>query len=67
MKTFAHKGCKIAAQKKVVFFFLFSANFALLAEFFGVGATNRIDKEMLCLPFARFFMTFLNMSTFFLF
>ena len=29
LKTFAHKGCKIAAQKKVSF----SANFALLAGF----------------------------------
>ena len=30
LKTFAHKGCKIAAQ----FFFVFSANFDLLAGFF---------------------------------
>ena len=37
LNTFAPKGCKIAAQKKC--FFL--ANFALLAGFFGIGATIR--------------------------
>ena len=52
LKTFAHKGGKIAAQKKFV---LFSANFALLAGFFGISATFRIGREMLCLPYAGFF------------
>ena len=33
-KTFAHKGSKISAQKKS-----FSAKFALMAGFFGIGAT----------------------------
>ena len=41
LKTFAYNGCKIAAQKKLVF----SANFALLAGFFfGIGAT--IDTRL---------------------
>ena len=48
-KTFSQKGCKIAAQKKISF----SANFALLAGFFG--ATIRIGREMLCLPYTGFF------------
>ena len=43
---------KIAAQKKVCF----SANFALLAGFFGIGATIRIGREILCLPYAGFFL-----------
>ena len=42
LKTFACKGCKIAAQKK---FFL--ANFALIA-------TIRIGREIQCLPSAGF-------------
>ena len=50
LKTFAYKGCKIAAQKKS----FFSANFALLAGFFGIGATIRIGREMLRLPYAGF-------------
>ena len=53
-KTFAHKGCKIATQKKKCF----SANFALLAGFFGIGATIRIGREILCLPYAGFFQKF---------
>ena len=44
-KTFAYKGCKITAQKKLVF----SSNFAFVAGFFCIGATNRIRREMLCL------------------
>ena len=31
------------------------ANFALLAGFFGIGATIRIGGEMLCFPYAGFF------------
>ena len=50
LKTFAHKGCKIATQKKISFL----ANFALLAGFFGIGATIRIDREILCLPYVGF-------------
>ena len=42
LKTFAYKGCKIAAQNK----FVFLANFG---NFFGIGATIRIGREMLCL------------------
>ena len=42
LKTLAYKGCKIAAQKK----YGFSANFALLAWFFGIGATIRIGREI---------------------
>ena len=38
MKTFAYKGCEIAAHKKK--FFL--ANLAFLVGFFGIGATIRI-------------------------
>ena len=53
-KTFAYKGCKITAQKNL----LFSANFALIADFFfGIGATIRIGQELLCLPYAGFFLT----------
>ena len=51
LKTFAYKGCQIAAKKKGSF----SANFALLAGFFGIGATIRIGREMLRLPYAGFF------------
>ena len=50
LNTFAHEGCKIAAQKKISF----SANFALLAGFFGIGATIRTGREMFCLPYAGF-------------
>ena len=58
-KTFAHKGCKIAAQK-ITFF---SANFALIAGFFGIGATIRIDQEMLCFPHAEFLSYLFNLFT----
>ena len=51
MTILAYKGCKIAAQKKIGF----SANFALLSGLFCIGATIRIDQEMLCLPYAGFF------------
>ena len=52
LKTFAHRGCKIAAKKKVCFL----VNFALLAGFFCIIATIRIGREMLCLPYAGFFL-----------
>ena len=48
-KSFSHKGCKIAPQKK---FFSSSADLAL--DLFGIGATIRVGREMLCLPYARF-------------
>ena len=49
-ESFANKECKIAAQeeKKI-------ENFAILAGFFGIGATIRIGREMRCLPYAGFF------------
>ena len=50
-QTFAHKRCKIAAQEK----FCFSANLPYQLDFFGIGATIRIHREVLCLPFAGFF------------
>ena len=49
LKTFAYKGCKIAAPKKVCFL----ANFGY-QDFFGINATIRIGREMLCLPYAGF-------------
>ena len=49
-KTLAYKGCKITVEKKLVF----SANFALVAGFFGIGAIIRIGQKMLCLPYAGF-------------
>ena len=49
-KFLAYKGCKISAHKKNCF----SANFALLAKFFGIGDIIRIGSEMLCLPYAVF-------------
>ena len=36
--------------RKICFVF-----FALLAGFFGIGATIRIGREILCLPYAFFF------------
>ena len=45
LKTFACEGYKTAAH-----FFLGGGNFA-----FGIGATIRIGREMLCLPYAGFF------------
>ena len=43
----------VKSLRKKVFF---SANFALLAGFFGIGATIRINQEMLCVPYAGFFL-----------
>ena len=59
LKTFAYKECKFAIQKKVSF----SANFALLSGFFCIGTTiriGRIGREMLCLPYAGFFIHFIH-------
>ena len=49
------KGVKLPRKKKLVF----AAIFALLAGFFGIGATIRIGREMLCLPYAGFFLKML--------
>ena len=51
LNTFAHKGCQIAAQKKVDFWQILP----YYQDFFGIGATIRIGWEMLCLPYAGFF------------
>ena len=52
-KTFAFKGGKIIARKKVCY----SANFASLAGFFWYQCYYiRIDWEMLCLLYAGFFL-----------
>ena len=48
LKTFANKGCKIAAQKKI------PANFALPAIFFGIGDTVHVGWEIQCLPYVFF-------------
>ena len=50
LKTFTNKGCKIAAQKKLVF----GKNFLCGQDFFGIGATIHIGGEILCVPYARF-------------
>ena len=48
---FSHKGCKIAAQ---FIFFIFD-EFCLSSRIvLGIGATIRIGREMLCLPYAGF-------------
>ena len=52
LKTFAHKGGKIAGQKK----FVFRRILPYLQDFFGIRATIRIGREMLCLPYAGFFV-----------
>ena len=49
-KTIAHRGCKIAAQKKLVF----RRILPYWQDFFGIGATIRIGRVILCLPYARF-------------
>ena len=48
LKTFGHKDCKNCHA----IFFGFLANFALLVEFVGIGATIRISQEI---PYAGFF------------
>ena len=50
LKTFAYKGCKIASQKKLVFWrFL-----PYYQDFFGIGATIHIGREIFCLMYAGF-------------
>ena len=50
------KGVKSPRKKKLVFL----ANFALLAVFFGIDTTTWIGREILCLPYAEFFGSFLK-------
>ena len=49
-KTFAYEGCEIAAQKNVFF-----GKFCLTCMIFCIGATIRIGRDVLCLPYAGFF------------
>ena len=52
-KYFVHKGYKITAYKSWIF-----DKFCLTSRiFFGIGATIRIGREMLCLLFEGFFFT----------
>ena len=56
------KGVKSPRKTKICFF----ANFVWLAGFFfGIGATNCSGREMLCLPYAEFFLQIL--ASFFLY
>ena len=50
-ETFAHKGCKIGVQKKLVF----RRILPYWQDFFGIGTTIRIGPDMLCLLCAGFF------------
>ena len=60
LNTFAHKGVK--SQHKIKVRFL--PNFVVLEDFFfGISATLRIGREMLCLPYGVFFFKEL-LSTF---
>jgi hypothetical protein len=56
LNSFVWQWSKIAAQKKVSFF----ADFALV--FYGIGATIRIGQEMLCLPYADFFLLLFKLN-----
>ena len=51
-ETFAHKWYKIAAQ----FVFCFFGEFCLTSKIFCIGATVRIGRELLCLPYAGLFL-----------
>ena len=56
LNTFAHKGCKIAAQKKV----WFSTNFALLAGFFWYQCYYpHLSRDALS-PVCRIFIMFFS-------
>ena len=59
MKTFGYKGCQIVTQICKSFF----GKFALPAGFFAIGATIRIGRGMLCLPYAGFFSLTFNPIT----
>ena len=50
-KTFAQKGCKIAAQEKVSFFWQILPYYQ---DFFSIRATICIGQEIQCLPYAGF-------------
>ena len=49
--TFAYKGCKISEQKKLTFWRILP----YYKDFFDIGATLFIGREMLSLPYAGFF------------
>ena len=49
-KTIAYKGCKITAQ----YFSVFLQFLPYQLDLFGIGATFRINREMLCFPYAGF-------------
>ena len=53
LKTFAYKACKITSQKQYVF----RQILPYYQDFFGIGATIRIVREMLCLRMRDFFLT----------
>ena len=54
LKTVAHKGYKIAAHKKN----FLGQILPYKQDFFGIGATIRIDKEILCFAYAEFLLSF---------
>ena len=62
LKTFAHKGCKIATQKKVCF----SANFALLAGFYWYRCYYpHWSRDALSPVCGSFFFCFISLTIFF--
>ena len=54
LNIFVWKLSKIAAQKKFVFYAGFLGILGL--PYCGIGATIRIGREMLCLPYAGFLL-----------
>ena len=52
LKSCAYKGCKIATLKKYVFFLRRILPYQ--QDLFGIGATIRVGREMLCLLYAGF-------------
>ena len=76
LKTFTNKGCKIALQEKL-FWANFARSRRLYnkyqeviqqasggysQDFFGIGDTIRIGREMLCLLYAEFFSLHLQLK-----
>ena len=47
-KTFPYKGCKIYLGKKISFFF---CEICFSSRIFGISATIRIGRDVLCLPY----------------
>ena len=67
-----NKGCKIAAH---FYHSLFSVNLGLIIfnhycqssqDFYGIGATIRIGRQMLCVPYAGFYLPLHTRDTEFL-